>query len=410
MIGMDKEGRLKNLPLYLIIIVLLYGAVAITPTSIELRDQRFPNFVWICISCIGLYTFLRLNILAGFIIVYACILSFFDIYKHPFFLYSFFSLTAFYLCITLMYGRIKDRKGAIYDALIAIALLNVINQILQYFRIYLVTTPIDYDLNMLTGLMSNANETSALYAMCFPAFLRSRRYWLLPVLFLGLYLCHTLNGVLAVAVVGVIYLAGRLNKKQMAALLPAVLIWGALYLVYVDRFDYRSHQRGRVDIWTLTTKIAMKKVTGWGFFQFDRVIPILTNFKYLPVDLRKAMYEEIKDKVAFDNLLVEISGNKIAYFFGEHQTTAVYGEAHNEYLEWFFISGWLGLIIAFFFTLRHLIVSFYHSDRIPFYGFMAASITAFFFFTWHIPPLALVSMLYIALIEGERNYEHIRLV
>ena len=114
---------------------------------------------------------------------------------------------------------------------------------------------------------------------------------------------------------------------------------------------------------------------------------------------------KVGDKVTFDKVLEAISNNNYEFFFSNRQTNVVYEQAHNEFLEWFFISGWIGLIFLILLILRLLYYSYTDKDKTNFYGLIITIITTFFFFTLHIFPLALIIILYVALIDGGKEWQ-----
>lgn len=94
-----------------------------------------------------------------------------------------------------------------------IALMNVAYQVLQYYRQDFIFTPIVGApdnlafYNPLYGLMAQRNHMSSLFALCFPAFLRS--WWALgiPAIALGLYWTESLGGSVAVSIGLFVFLA-----------------------------------------------------------------------------------------------------------------------------------------------------------------------------------------------------------
>jgi len=240
-----------------------------------------------------------------------------------------------------------------------------------------------------------------------PVFLRRKRFLLLPIVLLGLYLSATLNGIFASVCVLTVY--GLVNvpiKRYLKWVIVAVVLAVPLlasYVIFVDGFDLSSQKRGRLYIWNQTAQVASMKSFGWGFGQYDMMMPLVTSFKYLSPELRKGLFERVRDKESFDKVLQKVSGGKPEYFFSDAMSKTWFVQAHNEYLEWWFIAGWMGVILLFIALLRCLWCSFRQRDMIPFYGLLSASLTAFFFFSFHIIPIALITVIYLALIEGERH-------
>ena len=95
------------------------------------------------------------------------------------------------------------------DIICLIAILNLIFMILQYYRI----DPIferHYRFGRetsLTGFMANKNLASLLFAYCFPAFLRRRRFWgVVTVIIPGLIMSRSCGGMVAVGAGAIFYL------------------------------------------------------------------------------------------------------------------------------------------------------------------------------------------------------------
>ena len=80
------------------------------------------------------------------------------------------------------------------------------------------------------GLVFNPNEASALFALCFPAFLREGRKKFLPVIILSLGMITSFNGVLAVAVGGCLYVAVTISQW---VILPIAI--GAGLFLFLDK-------------------------------------------------------------------------------------------------------------------------------------------------------------------------------
>jgi len=407
----DKiEGR-DNLPLSLFIFILIYGCLILIPSSIPLRDQRMGNAAYALFMSFGFYIFRSISKTAGALILYIGLISMFS------FLYAldiFMIISAFmllYILITVNYRQIK--KETIYDCLILIVAVNLAFQILQSFGIYFVSYPIPGTESYHCGLMNNVNDMSVLYAVCLPAFLRKRRWYYLPIVFAGLYMSRTLTGVLVSAVLLVIFgiVTAWKNKDWNREIIGASIIFLAAsvicYSIYVDNFNFSEQKKGRLYIWEQTAKIASVKKFGWGINQFDKVMPLITSYKYLEQDVRESLYMQIYDKTGFDKALRKISHNDLSYFYSDKLSPVFFIQAHNEYLEMWFIGGYLGLFLGLLFLIRCLTIGFKQKDKIPFYGLLSACGTALLFFSWHIIPIATVTVFYIGMIEGEKIYGNI---
>jgi O-antigen ligase len=407
----DIKGRCDNLSLSLLLFVLLWSGLIFVPTSASLRDSRMENLAYAMFMAMGFYIFKSVSKTLGALIIYIGIIS---ISTFMYELESFciiITVIMAYIGIVYTYKEWRDRKNAIYDSIMIIAIANVIFQCFQYFHIYFVSYPAPGAEMFYCGLMNNVNDVSALYAICLPAFLRKNRWYYLPILFLGLYLSVTLNGVLASFLVLVLFAVLTIKKTKEVSRWQTGFICGviafsllAFYMVKIEKFDLSSQKRGRLYIWSQTLNVASIKSTGWGIGQFDKVMPLITSYKYLDEGTRQYLYALVYDKQSFEKALKKVSGDQLSYFQSDKQSPTWFLQAHNEYIEMYFIGGVLGLLLALCFLLRHLWIAFKQKDRLPFYGLLSACLTAIFFFTWHIIPIVAITVVYLGLIRGEKRF------
>ena len=377
---------------YLIAFVLLAGIIFLMPNGIEPREQRITGFTLSMLIAAGVYIAFRLDIALGALILYVSFISLQMAYFDPQFYYMLFALIIFLIWIVQTEGV---KKEILYDLLIAVACLNLLFQILQIFKIYFVIVP-----HIQTpGLMSNINETSALYAMVAPAFFRKKRYLLLPVIIAGLIISHSYQGVVAFAVVSTIWAFRNLPIKKALTSVVVVIALTVCFGIFVKPFEYKNYKSQRV--YSLIQNLEMtfiKPVLGWGFNQYRFVAPLITSWDKLTSQDRAILYNQIADKQAFDKAL-----NKLGY---EGHFAELYDKAHNEYIEWLFVGGFAGLLIGLIFLGRLLWQALGQYDSIPFYGLLSASIVCMFGFSWHLMPLVLITVLYIALIEREKQQKN----
>lgn len=400
-----NKGK-SYLPLFLLIFIIIWSGLALVSKSVFLRDYRMENMVYALYISLGMYTFFRISKTIGMFVLYIGIIS---LYTFNYELDSFavvIAMILFYLGITFFYAEFIENKGLIYDSLIMIVAVNVVFQILQYFHIYFVSYPLPGTERFYCGLMNNVNDLSALYAICLPAFLRKDRWYYLPIVLFGLYLSVTLNGMFVALTILSLYLIIK-TKNPRIGFMCIVLALSILsfYMIKVDKFDMASQKRGRLYIWEQTFKIASIKKAGWGINQFDKVMPLITSYKYIEEGTRQYLYALIYDKDSFEKALKKASNNDLSYFQSDKLSKTWFVQAHNEYLETYFIGGWIGLILTVGFLLRHLCIAFKQKDEIPFYGLLSACLTAIFFFTWHIVPMVMITILYLGLIRGEKIYQ-----
>ena len=392
----------RGVPISLIIFVILAGTILIVPNGIDARYQRPINFSLAMLAIAGLYVAYFMSVSGGFLILWSSIVAMKTVYAETTTtMLIMFGAVTFFIAVVLSKDSWKERKETIYDVLILIVSINLAYQILQLCHI--TAWPVMQQAGtekQLIGLMSNINETSALYALCLPAFLRPGRFCFLPLCFSGLALSLTTTGVLAASIVLMVWAAIE-YRKYLKYVTIAVIVACLVYVTVIDPLSWQNQKTGRLYIWQKSIQAASIKNTGWGFGQYEKVIPIITSYLYIPAELRNAMYQEVIDKESFDKAAIKLSNNKMAYFTGEEQIKGPFVEAHNEFVEWWFISGIVGFVLMIFFLLVSLYRAFRHrDDRLPMYGLISASVCAFFGFPWHIMSTALITVLYFGIVYG----------
>lgn len=368
---------------WLIAFVLFAGIVFLMPNGIEARDQRITGFTLAMLIAAGVYVFSRVDTLLGALILYVAFISGITAYRDPQLYYMLFSLIIFLIWIT----RTKTiDKEILYDLLIVFACINLTFQILQTFKIHFVLI----SHNQTPGFMSHINETSALYALTAPAFFRKKRWYFLPVIIAGLIFSHSFQGVVTFGIVSMLWFFLNTPIKRSITMVVLITMLIICFETYVKSFEYQNYRTKRFNLWEQTVKATLvKPLFGWGFDQYRFVVPLITSWDYLNAEERTAILGQIIDKKAFEKI---VKGK---------QLNELHIQAHNEFVEWFFVGGITGLIIGLGFLGRLIWEAFYQHDKIPFYGLLSASIVCMFGFSWHLMPLALITVLYIAL--AERN-------
>jgi hypothetical protein len=117
-----------------------------------------------------------------------------------------------------------------------------------------------------TGFLSNPNMASSLLALCFPAFLRRKWCWFIPLIFVGLGLSKSLGGIIPVLIVSLawVFIYRRTWFWPVIACVAAGLVG------YIWRFDKVSQildGSGRFPVWkvVVTKFIKLKPFMGYGF-------------------------------------------------------------------------------------------------------------------------------------------------
>ncbi len=76
-------------------------------------------------------------------------------------------------------------------------------------------------------------------------------------------------------------------------------------------------------------------------------------------------------------------------------------QAHNEFVEWYFIAGGIGFIIGLVFLFTYLRTSWANRDRIPFMGLVMGCVASSALFCWHEAPLVIITVLYLGMIRAD---------
>ncbi len=393
----------SNLSLCLILFTVLWGGLMLIPTTISLRDQRIENAAYALFMVTAFYIGKKVSKTIGAVLLYIGFISVYSfIYSIEIFA-SIYALVILFLFISYTYHEWHDRKNTIYDALCVIVFVNVAFQVMQYFGIYFISYPIAGTEKFHCGLMNNVNDLSVLYAVCVPAFFRKNRWYYIAIPLLGLYMCLTLTGIIVTGTLIIIAMT-VLTRNPRVTFLVLVICYALVtfYAINVENFSLSSQKAGRAYIWEQAVKVASVKKTGWGLNQFDKVMPLITSFEYIDPQTRQYLYAQVFDKTNFDKALQKMSGNDMSYFADKtRQSPTYFLQAHNEYIELFFIGGFILLILSLIAIVRYLYLGFKQKDKIPFYGLLASCGSAFLFFGWHIVPIALITVLYMGMIRGE---------
>ncbi len=131
----------------------------------------------------------------------------------------------------------------------------------------------------LCGTTGNINIASALFGLSFSAFFRRGWVFFIPLIIYILWLTHSLNGVLPVLVISIIYVFFKFKK----ALFPLVFFISSLFIFYFYKFENLNNilysGSNRYDAWKIVIKeiIPLRWVKGWGVGQgayMDRIIKV----------------------------------------------------------------------------------------------------------------------------------------
>lgn len=370
------------------------GVCFFTTNPVDIRDQRAMMFVVAMLCVLSCYIFLQ-DTLTGIMLLYATAIS---ATKG-----TTIEITAVMICCIFLFAiarnvaKSQDQKNKVYDFIIWISYFMLL------FQAYMWSAGI----HPATGLLSNVNETSAFYAIASAACLRDKRYRYLIISAIGLMLSTSMGGVLAVALMIVIWgIRGACAPIWHRKVLIAPIFIGAAFLfaAFIHPADIERHKKDRLEVWKMTAIIASEKFTGWGFGEYEKVIPLITSWRYTSDEQKIIAYNAINDKESAESIIKKIKDAEKDYFTSDRQFPSIFRQAHNEFVEWYFIGGFVGLMLILWYLTAQLWKAARHIDQVPLYGIIAACGTAMTFFTWHMIPLIILTIVYLGFnvkAEGE---------
>jgi hypothetical protein len=318
-------------------------------------------------------------------------------------------MSAVYAAMVITSEEWVSHRKHIYNAVCVIALINVYVEWLQLWGISVNSAPTDYFGTRMFGLTGNPNEVSALLAISLPFFFRKRWVWCIPAIVGGLVMARTTNGLLASLIVTGVYLAYRYkdNWREMAIGMIFLILAGGLYITSIDTLDIKGQMQGRGVIYKKTVELTNIHPTGWGLGQYQHTVPLLTFSKGISEIEGMAHYVQLSRKDLFKKAMVILSGtsddSKIKENLDKQSVTAAFVQAHNEPLEFLFIFGYPGFILLILAIISVLIKGFRATDKLPVLCFCASFCTALLFFSWQIIPMAIITVVSVALIVSKET-------
>ncbi len=322
-------------------------------------------------------------------------------------LYSIVCGAALFIAGAYSYPHWERYKNTIYNVVCVIAGINSIFAILQAFDIYILLKPVSRDIPI--GLMSNPNELSAFLAICLPFFFRRKWAYMIPLVLAGLFLAKSSNGILAGFIVISVWsiINFRDDRRIVLFAIVGTAMCAALYMTYIDTNHAKSFQ-SRAYVWGKTAQAAsVKLLRGWGFGQYQYVVPLLTNPKNMSEAQISALIRLTSDKAALEKAVKKITGSDSyegakRYFADDRNNIKTnFAQAHNEYVELYFATGLVGILLGLSFLAGSIIRGIGQPDKIPVLCLIASASTAIFFFTWQIAPLAVITLLSLSIIHGQ---------
>ena len=323
-------------------------------------------FTWCVLLTFAAFVTIKINLWVGLFFILSSLSAFMlldDVDTQTAYFFVIGGVLWYVLCVYYLNEQI------FYNVLRVICFVNVVFLVLQYFNVDMLHNPlkpdIAYRFDVATGMLGCHNEVSALLALCFPAFLRRYWAWGLIAVVLGLILAHTFGGPLAFVVALAFYLIIKFPESRYA--IVTITLSAALALFLYSYFVDIPGMAGRLAAW----RIGLLKlypqywILGFGLGVWKSVFA----------------HKEI-----------------IADTFNMHCE-----QAHNEPIQML-----LELGIGFAFVLvgyfTNIFRRFQMNALIPLIALVAIVVDSLVFFPFHIAPLSLIAIAWMALLERKLRY------
>ncbi len=268
----------------------------------------------------------------------------------------------FCLWYALIAKYIKNPER-VMNAICAVCLVQVTFVALQHFDLDPFRAAVGGGRDVCTGLMANVNETNCLFAMCVPAFFRSKWVWGLPAVGIAMLTVGSAAGMVSVGA-GVFFVLYFVFPSRKAYLLTCgvLLIAGVVYLRWIDEGTLKTlFYRWNVAKWALP-KIWQHPLLGSGIGHWKVVV-------------------------------VNMMGGKVRW-----------ATAHNEYLQGVFEMGGLFLVLVIGYLVC-LIRGFNQDKIIPAAAIIIIAVNSLVHFTFHIGTTALVAVTWMGVYEIDYHSE-----
>jgi len=384
---MNKRGIIVLIAVLLLATIWRAPGVAIHPSgAVYMPDIRhnFENaFVWGVSTLFAYFIASKVNLWFALFYVLTAFSAFYPInteHSEKAHMLVLYGVLWYALCLRYLNSE-KAIRWAI-NAICVIALANCIFLIMQSFQfdpLHKGIPPLwgaSFDSVPNVGLMSCINGASVMLAICFPAFLRKKWCYFIPVIFLGFVLSTTFIGPLSVGVALVIFGFAKL-KVRMHKLLVVLLCVSSLWAYsLVDKPDVSW----RMNTWKIAIDLFPQHwVSGSGIGHWKMV--------FLNDDIIKA--------------ITKYRGSKQEFM----------AQAHNEPLQATFELGFLFPIIL----MGYLISTLWRfwlmrkHQWIPFLALVVILVTSGAFFPFHIALTAMVSLTWMAMLQNSLKQQHLSL-
>ena len=280
---------------------------------------------------------------------------FYDRYSYVAFINILFGVLWYFLVVSTSDFR---RVHFMFNAMCVIALANVVMLMLQQFNVDPIFTPVMGNDDPPVGLMSNKNMASALLAFTFPAFMRPRWKWLIPVIIGGLLMTKSTGGPIALAA-GLVFYSLVRGKALLWLAMALCLVLG--YVAFVDMPVFFN---ARLDSW----------MQAWGYYKQHWMLGSgLGHWK-----------------VVFKRFL--LTG------------TMWWTTAHNEYLQMAFEMG-AGFVILLAGYVQNAIRTFRPQALLPAVALVIIAANSMVNFGFHVATTAMIAVTWMALYDVQKADE-----
>lgn len=346
-------------------------------TGIPDIRYMFENaFVWSTIAVLCFYVSAKINLWFGLFLALASFSAWFPINSnhsekaHMMVLYG---VIWYSVCVHFLNTE-KDRN-TILNIFCVVALANVLMLFLQgfinYDPIHSTVPPAwgldsDWDRVPNVGLMDCQNSASALLAISAPAFFRKKWVWCLIPLGIGFVLAKTFAGPMAVSIAAVVF--GIIHYKKVRIwilLICSVFLFG--YYTFVDKPD----TSWRLKTWKIGADLYKQHwIFGSGI----------------------GHWKDVFGSKQMSKAITNYTGKQME----------IMAQAHNEPLQAIFEMG-IGAAIIMAGYLFSVFRKYKKDALIPMMALLIIIIDSLVFFPFHIALIAMISLTWMALLQGELN-------
>jgi len=184
----------------------------------------------------------------------------------------------------------RDYIPTILNIICGLALLQAIAMVLNYNGIWFIVLPLgaignviprilEVDLSstykVVTGFLSNTNMASVFLALSLPAFFRRKLFWLIPVVFIGLYIANSSGGMIPAIFALCAFVLWKIYGKNKLASFSLLGIAILITFYFIFKVDSPFYHQGRLVVWGEIWKyvVPKKPIVGFGVGSFKVFFP-----------------------------------------------------------------------------------------------------------------------------------------